>query len=269
VDAPLESPMTPPRLPFGLFLAAAVFADAPPAAVEGVQGVRQEGAAKVKQLDPRTTRPVSPDKAEGVEQAATAVKPVASPGTVATPPPPPPPLGVGQGATAVKPATGPGTAATPPPPPPPKGVDQGATAVKPVTSPGTVATPPPPPPPQGVGQGATAVKPATGPGTAAGQGSPAPVVPPAPKGIGSVEGVKTPGTGVIRSVEGVAGIDTDKLRNLEAALMAKPTPVPEDAKVKAKAAAQLLQKPGNTPKPPEEKSDGRSDFQERIPDKGS
>ncbi len=45
-------------------------------------------------------------------------------------------------------------------------------------------------------------------------------------GIGSVEGVKTAGTGVIRAVEGVSGIDTEKLRNLEAALMAKPAPVP-------------------------------------------
>jgi hypothetical protein len=141
---------------------------------------------------------------------------------------------VGQDATAVTPASGPGTAATPPPPPP-KGVDQGA-------------------------PDAAAV---------AGQGSPAPVAPPAPKGIGSVEGVKTPGTGVIRAVEGVAGIDTEKLRNLEAALMAKPAPTPEDAKPKAKAAAQLLQKPMPVPKPAEMKTDGRTDFQERIPDKGS
>ena len=228
--------MKPPRLPLGLFLAAAAFAaDAPPAAVEGVKGVRQEGAAKVKNVDPRTARPVSPDKAEGVEQAATAVKPVQAPGTVAAPTPPPPPQGVGQQATAVKPATGPGTAVTPPPPPPPKGVDQGAPDAAPV----------------------------------AGAGAPAPVTPPAPKGIGSVEGVKTPTGGVIRAVEGVTGIDTDKLRNLEAALMAKPTPVHDEPKAKAKAAAQLLQKPANTVKPPEEKTDGRSDFQERIPDKGS
>ena len=135
----------------------------------------------------------------------------------------------------MKPATGPGTAATPPPPPPPKGVDQGAPDAAPV----------------------------------AGAGAPAPVTPPAPKGIGSVEGVKTPTGGVIRAVEGVAGIDTDKLRNLEAALMAKPTPAQEEPKAKAKAAAQLLQKPTPAPKPTEEKTDGRSDFQERIPDKGS
>ena len=60
------------RLPLGLFLAAvACAADAPPSAVEGVKGVRQEGAAKVKNVDPRTARPVSPARAEGVEQAAT------------------------------------------------------------------------------------------------------------------------------------------------------------------------------------------------------
>ncbi|MEN9815172.1 MAG: hypothetical protein RLZZ412_1154, partial [Verrucomicrobiota bacterium] len=138
--------MKPPRLPLGLFLAAAVIAaDAPPSAVEGVKGVRQEGAAKVKNIDPRTARPVSPEKAEGVEQSATAVKPASGPGTVAAPTPPPPPQGVGQEATAVKPAGGPGTASTPPPPPPPKGVDQGATAVKPAGGPGTVAAPTPPP----------------------------------------------------------------------------------------------------------------------------
>ena len=135
------------RLPLGLFLAAAACAaDAPPSAVEGVKGVRQEGAAKVKNVDPRTARPVSPARAEGVEQAATAVKPAINSGTVAAPTPPPPPQGVGQEATAVKPATGPGTAATPPPPPPPTGVDQGATAVKPGSGPGTVAAPTPPPP---------------------------------------------------------------------------------------------------------------------------
>jgi len=228
--------MKTPRLPLGLFLAAAVIAaDAPPSAVEGVKGVRQEGAAKVKNVDPRTARPVSPEKAEGVEQSATAVKPATGPGTVAAPTPPPPPQGVGQEATAVKPAGGPGTASTPPPPPPPTGVDQGAPEASPV----------------------------------AGQGSPAPVAPPSPKGIGSVEGVKASGGGVIRAVEGVAGIDTEKLRNLEAALMAKPAPVPEDPKAKAKAAAQLLQKPTPAPKPAQRMADGRPDFQERIPDKGS
>ncbi len=228
--------MKTPRLPLGLFLAAAVIAaDAPPSAVEGVKGVRQEGAAKVKNIDPRTARPVSPEKAEGVEQSATAVKPATGPGTVAAPTPPPPPQGVGQEATAVKPAGGPGTASTPPPPPPPTGVDQGAPEAAPV----------------------------------AGQGSPAPVAPPSPKGIGSVEGVKASGGGVIRAVEGVAGIDTEKLRNLEAALMAKPAPVPEDPKAKAKAAAQLLQKPTPAPKPAQRMADGRPDFQERIPDKGS
>ena len=78
--------MKTPRLPLGLFLAAAVIAaDAPPSAVEGVKGVRQEGAAKVKNIDPRTARPVSPEKAEGVEQSATAVKPATGPGTVAAP----------------------------------------------------------------------------------------------------------------------------------------------------------------------------------------
>ena len=228
--------MKTPRLPLGLFLAAAVIAaDAPPSAVEGVKGVRQEGAAKVKNVDPRTARPVSPEKAEGVEQSATAVKPATGPGTVAAPTPPPPPQGVGQEATAVKPAGGPGTASAPPPPPPPTGVDQGAPEASPV----------------------------------AGQGSPAPVAPPSPKGIGSVEGVKASGGGVIRAVEGVAGIDTEKLRNLEAALMAKPAPVPEDPKAKAKAAAQLLQKPTPAPKPAQRMADGRPDFQERIPDKGS
>ena len=310
--------MKTPLLPIGLFLvAAAVAAETPPPAVEGVKGVRQEGAAKVKTIDPRTPRPVSPGKAEGVEQSANAVKPAPAPGTVAAPTPPPPPQGVGQEATAVKPAPGNGTASTPPPPPPPQGVDQAATAVKPAAAPGTVAapmpppppqgvgqeatavkpaggpgtasTPPPPPPPQGVDQGATSVKPAGGPGTAsapppppppqgvgqaapaaepvAGQGTPAPVAPAQPKGVGSVEGVKTPGAGAIRAVEGVAGIDTDKLRNLEAALQAKPTG-PGDGP-KAKAAAQLLGKPATSNKPPEEKTDGRSDFQDRIPDKGS
>jgi len=281
--------MKTPRLT-SLFLAAAAFAaDAPPSAVEGVQGVPQEGAARVRNIDPRTVRPVSPDKAEGVEQTATAVKPVPQPGTASTPPPPPPPKGVDQGAAAVKPVPQPGTASTPPPPPPPKGVDQGATPVKPVAGPGTASAPPPPPPPKGVDQGATAVKPATGPGTAttpppppppkgvdqsapaaapvAGQGTPAPVPPPRPKGVGAVEGIKTPGGAAIHAVQGIAGIDTDKLRNLEAALQAKPAATQEGPK--AKAAAQLLGKPAPSHKPPEEKTDGRSDFQERIPDKGS
>lgn len=256
--------MKTPHLPLTLFLAAtAIAADAPPSAVEGVKGVRQEGAAKVKNIDPRTARPVSPEKAEGVQQSATAVKPATGPGTASTPPPPPPPKGVDQGATAVKPAGGPGTVAAPTPPPPPQGVGQEATAVKPAGGPGTASTPPPPPPPKGVDQGAPDAAPV------AGQGSPAPVVPPSPKGIGSVEGVKASGGGVIRAVEGVAGIDTEKLRNLEAALMAKPAPVPEDPKVKAKAAAQLLQKPTPAPKPAQRMADGRPDFQERIPDKGS
>lgn len=281
--------MKPPRLTCLFLAAAACAAETPPAAVEGVQGVRQEGAARVRNVDPRTARPVSPDKAEGVEQAATAVKPVPTPGTVAAPTPPPPPQGVGQAATAVKPVPLAGTASTPPPPPPPKGVDQGATAVKPVAGPGTASTPPPPPPPKGVDQGATAVTPATGPRTAsapppppppkgvdqvapaaapvAGHGTPAPVPPPAAKGVGAVEGVKTPGSAGIHAVQGIAGIDTDKLRNLEAALQAKPAAHGEGPK--AKAAAQLLGKPATTVKPPEEKTDGRSDFQERIPDKGS
>lgn len=253
--------MKPPRLTCLFLAAAACAAETPPAAVEGVQGVRQEGAARVRNVDPRTVRPVSPDKAEGVEQAATAVKPVPTPGTIAAPTPPPPPQGVGQAATAVKPVPQPGTASTPPPPPPPKGVDQGATAVKPATGPGSASAPPPPPPPKGVDQVAPAAAPV------AGHGTPAPVPPPAAKGVGAVEGVKTPGSAGIHAVQGIAGIDTDKLRNLEAALQAKPAAHGEGPK--AKAAAQLLGKPATTVKPPEEKADGRSDFQERIPDKGS
>ena len=43
--------MKTPLLPIGLFLvAAAVAAETPPPAVEGVKGVRQEGAAKVKTI---------------------------------------------------------------------------------------------------------------------------------------------------------------------------------------------------------------------------
>jgi hypothetical protein len=93
------------------------------------------------------------------------------------------------------------------------------------------------------------------------------VATPPPPGVGQVEGVKAGAAGGVRAVTGVAGIDAEKLRNLEAALQAKPQEGPLDPK-KLRAAAQLLgdSKPGPEPKPIE-KTDARATLNEfKLPE---
>ena len=90
---------------------------------------------------------------------------------------------------------------------------------------------------------------------------------PPPEGVGQAEGVKAGAAGGVRAVQGVGGIDAEKLRNLEAALQAKPQDGPIDPK-KLQAAAQLLggMKPGPLPKPVE-KTDARSSLNEfKLPE---
>lgn len=233
-----------------LLLLSAFAQEVPPAAVEGVKGVRQEGAGKVREVEPAATQvaptPVPPPPSQVVKGVA--AKAVENPNSKSVP------LPSGQG---MKPVEG---------QKPPESV-QGP-GMKAVAPPETKATPPP------VAQGVREIegqkppKPVGG----AGKGVPPPpsvksVAPPSP---GSVTppptGVKPP-TG-IKPVRGVAGIDADKQRNLEAALQAKPLGGP-DAK-KAKAAAALLEGPPAKPKTAD-KADDRRLFEEarKIPDNGS
>jgi hypothetical protein len=94
-----------------------------------------------------------------------------------------------------------------------------------------------------------------------------PVTPPPPQGVAHMQGVKPNVAGGVHPVAGVAGIDADKIRNLEAALQAKPQEGPVDPK-KLRAAAQLLGNPKSGPEPkPVEKSDARSMLNEfKLPE---
>jgi hypothetical protein len=128
------------------------------------------------------------------------------------------------------------------PPPPPTSVE-----VKPVTQ-----TPPPPPPPTAV-----EIKPVT-------------QAPPPP--VSAVHQAAT-----IQAVNGVTGINTAKLKNLEAALILKQAaeaPKGDDAEHSGKgkaAAAALLAAPLDKPAPKPPKEDGRAGFHEfeKLQNRGS
>ena len=142
-----------------------------PAAVEGVRGVRQEGAGKVKEIDP-AAKNVAPTTVQGVEK----VDGVKTPGAAKPVKQAPPPASVTEGA---KPVDGPGTKATPPPPPT-KGL-VGAEGVKPpegVKGAGTKGTPPPPAP-----KGVEAVQGVKPPESVKGAGTKATPPPPPAKGL--------------------------------------------------------------------------------------
>jgi hypothetical protein len=222
----------------------AAYAEDKPSAVSGVSGVKQDAIDRIK---PVTEVPPPPPQAvPPPPPTAVAIKPVTQ-----TPPPPPPPTAID-----IKPVT-----QTPPPPPPPTAVD-----IKPVTQ-----TPPPPPPPTGV-----EVKPVTQ------------TPPPPPPTVNKIDGVHTPPpppppvsavnhVGSIQAVNGVTGLNTTKLKNLEAALVLKQaaeTPKGDDAEHSGKgkaAAAALLAAPLDKvpPKPPKE--DGRAGFHEfeKLQNRGS
>lgn len=240
------------------------------AAAEGVRGVNQEGTATVKNVDPRTTA-VNAEKVKGVEKVE-GVKAAGAKG--ATPPPPPPPTphqakGVEkvEGLNKVEGVKALGTkAVTPPPPPPPapreaKGVEK----VEGIKGVGTKAVTPPP-----EAKGVKKIEGVKGVGTKAVPPPPAPkAVAPPPTG----SAVKiTPGKigtgGTIKAVDGVKGLQTEKLKNLEAALQIKEKPEHKGGG-KAKAAAELITQPGPLPQPGN-KEDGRTLFPEqKIPNTGS
>jgi hypothetical protein len=216
----------------GALCAVASAQEAPaPSAVEGVRGVRQEGAGKVKEIDP-AAKNVAPTTVQGVDK----VDGVKAPGGAKAVKQAPPPASVTEGA---KPVEGAGTKATPPPPAP-KGVEavKGVKPPEAVKGAGTKGTPPPPAP-----KGLEGVK-----------------------GVKPPEGVK-PAAGGIKPVVGVTGIGAGKQQNLEAALQVKPAGKPDPRK--AKAAAALLG--GPEPKGKPEKPDDRKLFEEikKIPDNGS
>ncbi len=254
--------------------AAAAAQEAAPANVEGIKGVDQRGAPRVKPVDPTQAKSAQavPQQAQPIAQP---VKAAPQEGQAVEQPA----KAMGQGGQAVeqsaqaagqsgKPvehqATAAGQAAKP--------VEQGATAAgqggKPVEQSA-----------QAAGQGG---KPVEQQATAAGQGGKPveqhaaasaahigakAVPPPPPKGVAQVQGVKAASAGAVRPVVGVAGIDADKIRNLEAALQAKPHEGAPDAK-KLRAAAQLLgdPKPGPEPKPVE-KTDARATLNEfKLPE---
>ena len=120
----------------GALCAVASAQEAPaPSAVEGVRGVRQEGAGKVKEIDP-AAKNVAPTTVQGVDK----VDGVKAPGGAKAVKQTPPPASVTEGA---KPVEGAGTKATPPPPAPkglegvkgvkpPEGVKPAAGGIKPV-----------------------------------------------------------------------------------------------------------------------------------------
>lgn len=232
-----------------LSLSAAYAEDQPAAvkqnAIETVAGVKQEAVPQVKPVT--ETPPPASVEVKPVTQTppptSVEVKPVTQ-----TPPPPPPPTSV-----EVKPVT-----QTPPPPPPPTAVE-----IKPVTQ-----APPPPPPPTAV-----EIKPVT-------QAPP----PPPPPQVNKIDGIHTPPpppvsvvkqAGTIQAINGVTGLNTDKLKNLEAALILKQaaetpkTGAEHDGKGKA-AAAALLSVPGSKPAPQPGK-DGRDGFHEfeKLQNRGS
>jgi hypothetical protein len=297
------------------FLCAAALAqESAPAQVEGIKGVEQRGAPRVKPVDPteaksaqsvpQQAQPVAqpvkaaPQKGQAVEQKA---KPMSS---EAQPVPPPPSSGAqaagqeakaagqdakaagqdagqeakasgqdakaaGQDAKAAgQEAKAAGQEAKPVEQTPPPSVASAAKGAKPVEQQATAA-----------GQGGKGVEQAA---KAAGQGGKPveqhaaasaaqegakPVPPPPPQGVGQAHGVKPAAAGGVRPVTGVAGLDADKIRNLEAALQAKPQEGPVDAK-KLRAAAKLLGDPRPGPEPkPVEKTDARSMLNEfKLPE---
>jgi hypothetical protein len=245
-------PLFHPYWPLVLCLTALAQNNPAPAGVEGVQGVRQEGSGKVREVEP-ATKNVAPTTVQGVEKVDGVKTPDGAKMIKETPPPAavPPPVqkavtGVPQTATAVEPPHAKGT----PPPPAAKGVEKvdGVHPPEAVKGAGTKATPPPP----------------------VTKGTPPP---PAPKGIEKVGGVHPPeavkpAAGGIKPVEGVSGIGAAKQRNLEAALQVKPAEKPDPKK--AHAAAALLGGPAPKPKGPD-KNDARTTFEEvkKIPDNGS
>ena len=237
-----------PLLLLGALCAIASAQVAPaPSAVEGVRGVRQEGAGNIKEVDP-AAKNVAPATAQGVDK----VDGVKAPGGAKAVKQTPPPASVTEGAKAA------------PPPPVPKGVS----SVDGVKPPEGVKGTPPPPAPKGL-EGVKGVKP---PEAVKGAGTKATPPPPPAKGLEGVKGVKPPegvkpAAGGIKPVEGVTGIGAGKQQNLEAALQVKPAGKPEPKK--AKAAAALLG--GPEPKGKPEKPDDRKLFEEfkKIPDNGS
>jgi hypothetical protein len=270
----------------------AAYAEDKPAAVPGttgvkqdvvdrVAGVKQDAIEKVKpvtQTPPPPPQAVPPPPPTSVEVKPVTQTPPPPPPTsvevkpVTQKPPPPPPTSV-----EVKPVT-----QTPPPPPPPTSVEvkpvtqrppppppPTAVEIKPVTQ-----APPPPPPPTAVDiKPVTQAPPPPPPPTAVDikpvtQAPP----PPPPPPVAAVHQVAT-----IQPVNGVTGLNTAKLRNLEAALILKQaaeTPKGDDAEHSGKgkaAAAALLAAPLDKapPKPPKE--DGRAGFHEfeKLQNRGS
>lgn len=279
------------------FLCAAALAqESAPAQVEGIKGVEQRGAPRVKPVDPteaksaqsvpQQAQPVAqpvkaaPQEGQAVEQKA---KPMSS---EAQPVPPPPSSGAqaagqeakasgqdakaaGQDAKAAgQEAKAAGQEAKPVEQTPPPSVASAAKGAKPVEQQATAAG-------QG-GKGVEQAAKAAGQGgkpveqhataSAAQEGAKA-VPPPPPQGVGQAHGVKPAAAGGVRPVTGVAGLDADKIRNLEAALQANPQEGPVDAK-KLRAAAKLLGDPRPGPEPkPVEKTDARSMLNEfKLPE---
>ena len=170
-----------------------------PSAVEGVRGVRQEGAGKVKEIDP-ATKTVAPTTVQGVDK----VDGVKAPGGAKAVKQTPPPASVTEGAKAT------------PPPPAPKGVEavKGVKPPEAVKGAGTKATPPPPPA-KGL-EGVKGVKPPEG-------------VKPAAGGIKPVEGVTGIGAGKQKNLEAAlqikpAGKPEPKKAKAAAALLGGPEP---------------------------------------------
>ncbi len=278
----MKNPLIKRLLPVGLCLGGLV-GTAPaqeqrppaPAAVSGIQGVKEEAAAKIKNIETGTTA-APKNTAQGVNKidGINTVNGVKADGrTVVVPPPPLP------------------KSAAPPPPPPPatavsavQGVKEEAAAKIKNVETGTMAAPkntaqgvnkidgintvngvkadgrtvviPPPPVPKAV-----APPPPPPPPTAR-------PVPPPIVGTAVNVAVGTVGNGAIRPVTGVTGINAAKLQNLEVALQVKQGP---DNGNKGKAAAAALlggQGPGPKPGP---KADGRAGFQEfeKLPNSGS
>lgn len=286
--------MKPPFLPVGLLFAAALSAQEPaPAQVEGVKGVEQRGAPRVKPVDPsqaksaqsvpQAAQPVdqpvkaAPQKGQAVEQQA---KPMTQDAKAAGQEA----KAAGQDAKAAgQDAKAAGQDANAVPPPPPQGAQvagqeakaagqdakaagQDAKAAGQEATAAGQAGKGIPQEAKAAGQGGQPVEQHAAAASAVKEGAQA-VPPPPPKGVGQVEGIKAGAAGAVRPVTGVAGLDADKIRNLEAALQAKPQEGPVDKK-KLRAAAQLLGDPKPSPEPkPVEKTDARSMLNEfKLPE---
>ena len=277
------------------FLCSAAFAQEPaPAQVEGVKGVEQRGAPRVKPVDPteaksaqsvpQQAQPVAqpvkaaPQEGQAVEQQAKPMTQDAKAAGQEAKAAGQDAKAAGQDAKAAgqdakaagQDAKAAGQAAKPvEQTPPPPAVTAAAKGAKPVEQAATAAGQAG----KGVeqqakaaGQGGKPVEQHAAAASAVKEGAKA-VPPPPPQGVGQVQGIKAGAAGAVRPVIGVAGIDADKIRNLEAALQAKPQEGPVDKK-KLRAAAQLLgdPKPGPEPKPVE-KTDARSMLNEfKLPE---